>query len=203
MSNLLDFLAQFGYPILFLLNILETAVVFGFVLPADTLLVTSGFLAHLGVFNLKISILISFLGAVIGDNIAYYTGSKYGRKILKKHGRFFGIKKKHFDYTKSFFKHHGNKSVFAARFIGYIRSFVPLFAGINHMRYRSFLFYQVTGAFFWAVSFNLIGFYFGKHWELIHAKVKIIGETSAIILVIILIIFYFYRNWKKGKKLSR
>lgn len=197
---MLDFLTQFGYPILFLLNVLETAVVFGFVLPADTLLVTSGFLAHLGVFNLKMSIAVSVLGAIVGDNIAYYTGSKYGRRVLKKHGRFFGIKKKHFDYTKDFFKKHGNKSVFVARFIGYIRSFVPLLAGINHMPYRQFLFYQISGAIFWAVFFNLIGFYFGKNWELIHGKIKILGETTIVGIVVVLLGIYFFRKWRKKKK---
>lgn len=194
---MLDFLTQFGYPILFLLNVLETAVVFGFILPADTLLVTGGFLAHLGVFNLKLSILVSFFGAIIGDNLAYFTGKKYGRKILKKHGRFFGIKKKHFTYTKDFFEKHGNKSVFIARFIGYIRSFVPLLAGINRMPYHRFLLYQISGAFCWSVFFHLIGFYFGKHWELIHDKIKIFGETTFIVLLICFIGIYFYKKWKK------
>ncbi len=197
---MLDFLAQFGYPILFLLNILETAFVLGFVLPADVLLLASGFLSHLGVFDLKISILISFVGAVIGDNIAYHTGRKYGRKLLKKNGRFFGIKKKHFDYTKQFFRNHGNKSVFVARFIAYIRSFVPLLAGINRMKYRSFLLYQISGALFWSVSLNLTGFYFGKHWNLIHNKIKLIGETTAVFIVIIFVAIYFYRNWQKGRQ---
>lgn len=199
---MLDFLTQFGYPLLFVLNILETAIVFGFVLPADSLLVASGWLAHLGIFNLKLSILISFIGAIIGDNIAYYTGSHYGDRILKKHGRFFGIKQKHMDYTKDFFNKHGNKSVFVGRFFGYVRSFVPLIAGINHMPYRKFLFYQVTGAFFWATFFNLIGFYFGQNWEFVHSKIKIIGESTAIIIAVFIVILYLYRESKKGKKIG-
>lgn len=198
---MLDFLTQFGYPILFLLNILETAVVFGFVLPADTLLVTSGFLAHLGIFNLKYSILVSFFGAVIGDSIAYHMGNKYGRKALKENGKLFGIKQKHFVVTKDFFDKHGNKSVFVGRFIGYIRSFVPLLAGINHMPRRQFYFYQITGALFWSVFFNLVGYYFGANWEIIHSKIKIIGETTFIVLLVIILGIYFYRKSKKRKEI--
>ena len=191
---MLDFLSQFGYPILFILNILETAIVFGFVLPADSLLVMSGFLAHLEIFNLKYSIAVSFFGAIIGDNIAYYTGRKYGRKVLKKHKTFMGIKQKHFDYTKDFFHKHGNKSVLVGRFFAYIRSFIPLLAGINKMPYRFFLLYEIVGAFIWAVSFNIIGFYFGQNWDLIHSKIKIVGESTVGAIALIALVTYFYRK---------
>jgi membrane protein DedA with SNARE-associated domain len=46
---------------------------------------------------------------------------------------------------------------------------VNLLAGMSKMPWRAFLFYNLTGSAAYAVSYILIGYFFGKKWKLLEA----------------------------------
>lgn len=59
----------------------ESGLLIGFFLPGDSLLFTAGFLVQAGVikFNIHLLVFILFVAAVLGDNVGYTFGRKYGR----------------------------------------------------------------------------------------------------------------------------
>ena len=48
-----------------------------------------------------------------------------------------------------------------AKFLPFIRTFAPIFAGIGKMRYKTFLLYNIIGAFIWVTSITFAGYFFG------------------------------------------
>jgi membrane-associated protein len=139
----------------------ESGLLVGLVLPGDSLLFTAGFLASQGYLDLPTLIVISFACAVLGDNLGYYLGKRYGPKIFRQEeGRLFGHQQ--LERAERFFERHGGKTVMLARFMPVVRSFAPMLAGIGRMRYRVFMAYNLAGGVLWAIGLPVAGYYLGR-----------------------------------------
>ena len=139
----------------------ESGLLIGFFLPGDSLLFTAGFLASQGFFNIFVLAAICFMGAVLGDSFGYAFGKKIGPKIFTKEESLF-FRKSHLERAHVFYEKYGGKTIVMARFMPVVRTFAPILAGVGLMRYRTFLFYNILGGFFWAVGLTLLGYWLGN-----------------------------------------
>lgn len=155
------FLQTAGYLGLFLIVTAETSVFIGFFLPGDSLLFTAGFLCAAGYFNITAMILVSFAAAVIGDNIGYSVGKKYGTKIFQRSNSLF-LDKTYIEKAETFYKKHGGKTLIFARFLPIIRTGAPVMAGVGQMPYHIFFLFNFVGAIIWTTSLNLLGYFLGR-----------------------------------------
>ena len=64
--------------------------------------------------------------------------------------------------AEAFFNKHGGKTIVIARFMPFIRTFIPFVAGASRMNYRYFIIYNVVGAFLWVGICTILGYYFGN-----------------------------------------
>lgn len=139
----------------------ESGLFFGFFLPGDSLLFTAGVLASQGLINYPILLVITFLAAVLGDNVGYWFGEKVGVKLFKREdSRFF--KKHHLLDAQKFYTKHGSKTIVLARFVPFVRTFAPIVAGVAKMPYRTFLLFNILGGLLWAVGIASLGFFLGN-----------------------------------------
>ena len=78
---------------------------------------------------------------VLGDSLNYEIGRKVGTAITP--NSFLGrvINQERIDKAQHFFNKHGGKTVVIARFMPFIRTFIPFIAGASKMRYGYFLVY--------------------------------------------------------------
>ncbi len=139
---------------------LETGVFFGFFFPGDSLLFTAGFLASQGYVSISVLLVGTFLAAIIGDSFGYAFGNKIGPKIFTKEDSIF-FNKNHIKKAQDFYDKHGKKTIILARFMPIIRTFAPIVAGIGNMHYRTFIVYNIAGAFLWTWSMLLLGYGLG------------------------------------------
>ena len=150
--NATAFLLAAGYLGLFFLIFIETGLVIGLIVPGgETLAFAAGLLSSLGDFNLFVVIAIIFCAAVLADSAEYALGRKYGTKVFsEKRSLFFD--EAYVKEAEDFYQKHGGKTILIARFVPFVRTLAPLFAGIGKMRYSLFVTYNVIGAFFgqWA-----------------------------------------------------
>lgn len=140
---------------------LETGLFFGFFFPGDSLLFLSGFFASLGYLPIGWLLFGCFLAAVVGDSIGYAFGHHVGPALFTKDDSVF-FSRKHVARAEHFYERHGKKTIILARFIPIVRTFAPIVAGIGNMRYRTFLAYNVMGAFLWTWALLLFGYGFGS-----------------------------------------
>ncbi|HEY9675035.1 MAG TPA: VTT domain-containing protein [Waterburya sp.] len=139
----------------------ESGLLVGFFLPGDSLLFTAGFIASQGFLNIFVLIFGCFVCAVLGDNVGYATGYRFGRRLFQKEDNWF-FHKKNLVKTQSFYDKHGKKTLVLARFMPVVRTFAPIVAGIAAMRYRTFMSYNLVGGLLWTVGITLLGFFLGK-----------------------------------------
>lgn len=142
-----------------LIVFIESGALFPF-LPGDSLLVTAGIL-H-GRLGLTIPVIagVGFLAAVAGDQVGYWLGHRFGRRLFKDDAKV--LKTSRLEETERFFTKYGGASLVLGRFVPVVRTYVPLAAGSARYRYRRFLVWNVTGAFLWAVGVTLAGSALGK-----------------------------------------
>jgi membrane protein DedA with SNARE-associated domain len=177
-SYILELTKVYGYWVVGIGIFLECM---GVPFPGETVLILGAVSASLGYMNLTFVIILAAMAAIIGDNIGYYLGKKYGRKIIKKFEHFPLFHYKHIDRAERFFKAHGNKTVFIGRFTAILRTYAALFAGVFDMPYGTFFFYNFTGGVIWATVMGLVGFHIGNNLELIG---QIITDFNLVFLAI-------------------
>ena len=143
------------------ITFIESGLFFGFFLPGDSLLFTAGFLASQDLISIWWLLILCFIAAVAGDNVGYYFGRKTGPMIFKREDSLF-FHKKHIERAKVFYDKHGKKTIFFARFIPIIRTFVPIVAGIANMEYKTFMKYNLIGGFAWTWGMLGAGYILGN-----------------------------------------
>ncbi len=141
----------------------ETGLIVLSFLPGDSLLFTVGLLTATGFvqFPIWVTAGVIFVAAFAGDQLAYYLGRTAGPAIFKREqSRFFNPA--NVERTNAFFDTHGGKAIILARFLPVFRAFVPVAAGVGRMPYRTFITFNLIGAFLWGVGLTLVGFFLGQ-----------------------------------------
>jgi membrane-associated protein len=148
------------YAILFAIIFLETGIVVFPFLPGDSLLFVAGALAGNGLLNVEILLITLSLAAILGDTVNYWIGRYFGQKILDMNLSV--IRQEHIDKTHFFFEKYGGLTIVIARFIPFVRTFAPFFAGLGRMSYGHFLVYNIIGGVGWVCAFVIAGYFFGN-----------------------------------------
>ena len=130
-------------------------------LPGDALIFTIGLLSQEESLNIWIVIPMLMFAAVLGDNVNYYVGKRFGDYIMNSDKDRF-IKKSHIEKAKDFFDKNGKNSIIIARFVPVVRTIVPFLCGSTKVKYSTFLTFSIIGAFLWVGVIGLLGYNLGK-----------------------------------------
>ncbi len=196
LQTLQNALNIFGYPAVILFIMIESS---GIPFPGETMLLLASFFAATN-HQLQIPIVIACAaaGAIIGDNIGYLAGRTGGRALVQRFGKYVFLKPEHLDYAERFFAKHGDKTVFFGRFVAVLRAWAAFLAGVNHMKWRTFLIYNAAGGIVWAIIYGTLGFVAGRIFHDNFARVEQIASTigwigAALIVGITIGLFIFFR----------
>ena len=162
--HLRDFVAQYGvavYALLFLIVFVETGLVIMPFLPGDSLLFIVGALCGADLMSLPLAMGVLIVAAIAGDQVNYSIGHYFGPKVFQwEDSRFFN--KSAFEKAHAFYEKYGGITVILARFMPFIRTFVPFVAGVAAMTRSKFTSFNVVGGLIWVVSLTLAGYFFGN-----------------------------------------
>ena len=168
--------------------------------PGETALVLAAVLASQGKLEIGLVILIGIASAILGDNIGYLLGRNLGRDVLEAPGPFRRRRVMVVRAGDRFFDRHGGKAVFLARWVALVRVAAAWLAGINHMPFKQFFFWNALGGITWGVTFGLVGYIGG------HAAAHVLAEAGligAILFVVALISGYGYIRWRELRSAER
>jgi membrane protein DedA with SNARE-associated domain len=190
LGSVLSLIAEYGYLIVFFGVMLESA---GVPIPGETILIAAGILAQQGRIDVGDAILFGILGAVVGDQIGYCVGREGGRPFVLRWGRYVLITPERLAHAERFFERHGGKAIFFARFVAGLRVFGALVAGISHMHWRTFFFYNSLGGAVWATAVVLVGYLLGGSLDLAERWMGRASILLGILLVVGLVLYLAYR----------
>ncbi|PUE46092.1 hypothetical protein B9Z47_14380 [Limnohabitans sp. 2KL-1] len=158
------FVGQYGawvYALLFLIIFVETGVVVMPFLPGDSLLFIVGAMCGAGLMSLPLVMGLLLAAAILGDQTNYTIGRYFGPRVFQwEDSRFFS--RKGFDQAHAFYEKYGGITIILARFMPFIRTFVPFVAGVAEMTRSKFTLFNVVGGAIWVVGLTLAGYLFGN-----------------------------------------
>jgi membrane-associated protein len=191
-----DFVVQHGvwvYALLLAIVFIETGAVVMQYLPGDSQLFVAGALAGAGHMSYPLACAVLLAAAIAGDQCNFQLGRFFGPKVFQwENSRLFN--RKAFDRAHQFYERYGGVTVILARFMPFIRTFVPFVAGVAQMTRARFTMFNVTGALIWVLGLVTAGYLFGNlPW--------VQDNLSKIIWALILVpgLIALYGGWKAGR----
>jgi membrane-associated protein len=149
------------YALLFLIIFVETGLVVMPFLPGDSLLFIVGAMCGADVMSWPLVVALLLVAAIAGDQTNYSIGRYFGPKVFQwENSRFFN--REAFNQAHDFYEKYGGITIVLARFMPFIRTFVPFVAGVAEMTRSKFTTYNVVGAVLWVVGLTLAGYLFGN-----------------------------------------
>jgi membrane protein DedA with SNARE-associated domain len=183
-------LSTYGYAAIFVVVMGESA---GIPLPGETILIASAVLAstHKGL-DIRFVILAAALAAILGDNIGFWVGRRYGEGILTRYGPKVGIDQRKQKLGRYLFRRFGGAIVFFGRFVAMLRAYAALLAGVNDLAPMTFFAYNAAGGIVWASLFGVGGYLLGAGISRVAGPVG--WAALAVALVGAVFLWRFYKK---------
>lgn len=164
----------------FVVAFAESLAIIGSVIPGSVTMTAIGILAGSGIMRIDLTLLASTLGAIAGDGASYMLGYIYSDRLrtiwpFERYPHWL-------KYGEEFFENHGGKSVLIGRFVGPLRSIIPVIAGMMHMSHLRFYMANALSAVAWSMLYVLPGVLIGT------ASNELSPESATRLFVIILIL---------------
>lgn len=143
----------------------ETVFITGLVVPALPTIMAACLMAQEGYLSLAQVATATALGGALGDSAGFWIGRKGGRRLLRGEGRIHRIARRQERVATRLAQHHALAGVTLARCVSFVRTLMPVMAGISGIPYRRFLAYDLLGVALWATGSILVGVGAATGWQ--------------------------------------
>jgi len=175
-----EFLIHHGYVVLLGWVFFEQL---GIPIPAMPLLLAAGALVGTGNLNFFLAVSYAALGALAADSIWFQLGRHKGIQILQLLCRISIEPDSCVRRTEGVFAKQGAKSLLVAKFLPGLGIVTPPLAGIFHMKFRRFLFFDAVGALLWSGTFVGLGYAFSGEIERLAERLASLGGWLLVLIV--------------------
>jgi membrane protein DedA with SNARE-associated domain len=200
MTEIINFLLQHGYLVLFIAVVLEQ---FGIPVPSAPVLLAAGALAAHEHLNYGAVCLLSVAGALIGDLVWYEMGRRRGRKVLQFICRISLEPDSCVRSTEKIFARFGNRALLLAKFVPALGVAAPPMAGLLRMSLIRFLIYDTAGSALWVLVFTGIGLTFSSQIEEVALLLARLGIWALIVTLAPLAGYIIWKYIQRRRFLGR
>ena len=188
-------LAAHGPWLLFVMAILETCFVTGLVVPSGVATSAATIIALEGGMPLPAVVVAAVSGGFVGDSVGFWIGHAWGERILREDGRWRRMLGPRLDQAEELFGRHPVYSVTVARLISFVRTVMPMAAGMSGLPYRRYLPYEVVGVVGWGAIYVTLGFAGREGWE---TATRYFGVGGAVAFVVFSLAAYLVIRRRRG-----
>jgi membrane protein DedA with SNARE-associated domain len=177
MFDLESIIRSYGYGALFLGTLLE----------GETVLILAGLMAHMGLMELPLVMLVALLGSFLGDQFYFFLGRRKGAALLDRHPAW----KRRAEKVHRSMRRYRNGIMLGFRFVYGMRTITPLLLGMDRtVPIRRFILLNLIGAALWSVAVAAGGYFFGRVMKIFLAGV---GHYELVLLLIVLMVGIAFR----------
>jgi len=196
MQDLLEFVARYGYGLVFFAILIEQL---GIPLPGVPILIVMGALAHSGEFVVLGVVGSALAGSLTADVIWYQLGRRYGRAVLNLMCRISLEPDYCVRHAEDAFEKRGIWTLLFVKFIpGLNAAAVPL-AGMIRIRGLRFLVFDAAGILLWSGTYVSLGYIFSREIELIIERSSDVGGSVLAIIVVSAAIYVLIKYFRRQR----
>ncbi|WIK64082.1 DedA family protein [Gleimia hominis] len=179
-----------------LIVFIESGVLFP-VLPGDSLVFSAGLLHER--LGLHLWTLVAVIGvcALAGSQVGYWLGARFGRRLFKDDARI--LKTEYLVQAEHFFARYGGRALVIGRFVPFVRTFVPLVAGMARYHHVRFLLWNLVGALLWGSGLTVLGAALGGV-QFIHDNLSVIILVIVFVSLLPMLVEFLLHRAREKKK---
>ena len=194
-THIADLLTTWGYLGIFVAVFVGNL---GVPVPEETVMLAAGFLAGQLLLDLRLVYVVVIFSAVVGDCCGYVIGRTGGQRVLERLAVMFPFMRTRYERLQLFFRTHGSKAVFMARFITGVRFMAGPMAGACGMPFFQFLGWNVLGAIVWCSLVVTVGYLVGGELypalTMVHQFSRWIGVAAFAVLLVVFVLWWRDRH---------
>lgn len=195
-----DVMSQYGYIGIFLLIFVEYIL---HPFPSEIVLTFAGYMTTQTSMNFWMVCVIAVVAATTGSIVLYYIGALIGEerlyRLIDRYGKYVRIKRKDLDRTHAWFERYGHWAILFGRLIPIVRTLISIPAGLTRMNLIHYTIFTAIGTSIWNLFLITLGMTLGDQIQMI---IHYIGIYSKVFIVIIAIavLYCIYRWWRRSRK---
>lgn len=185
-----------GLTLLLLVLFAESGLLFGIFLPGESLLIAAGILSNSKYFGVDILTMLALINvASIGGYTTGYFIGKYSVGIMENINKYQFVSH-YLSKALIIYEKHESKALVLWRYFPFIRTFLPVAAGLSGMAFGRFMIFNVAGSILWSCSFVVPAYIFGHEYEKIANSIIAIVVLLLLVLIMPFVKVYIYKNIK-------
>jgi membrane protein DedA with SNARE-associated domain len=184
-AGTVQWILQHGYPLLFIVMLIEGPVITA----------AAAFAAALHYMNVWIVFLLSVLANLIPD-LVYYALGYWGREtFVNKYGHHFGITPERMALTEKLAETHSGKSLFMIKMIPFLATPGLILVGATKMDIKKYAFWSIVIIIPSSLLYLIVGYYFGAAYATIDRYLHVGGYVIAAAIAVVAVIAYVQRRY--------
>jgi membrane protein DedA with SNARE-associated domain len=194
MPDLTPLISHWGYLAIFLFVLLGNL---GLPVPEESILVLAGYLTWQGDLRLSLVLVVGVLSAVIGDNLGFWIGRRYGQEAIERFGQRVLLTHARIEATRRFAARYGAFGIFAARFIPGLRFMAGPLAGSAGLRPPVFMIAHAHGAAVYAPAMVAAGYAVGYGLgDYVKQFERAVGRVEPVVLIAAILVTIAFLGWR-------
>jgi membrane protein DedA with SNARE-associated domain len=165
---------------------------------ADALSAQYG-VSDLHAFNLILAAIAGAIGCNLGSEVAYWVGAKGGRRAIEKYGRLLLVSKREIELADRWFDERGQWTIFVARLLPVVRTFIAFPAGVARMNRTKFHVYTFAGSLPWCLGLAYVGQVLGVRLLEEHSPLKQFMHRFDAVIGALIVLAAAYFIWSRVK----
>lgn len=194
LHEIVALLLAIGPWVVFVVVAIETAAFVGLVVPAEATVLMAGFLADRGYFEFREIAVATLGGALLGDQCGYLLGRLGGTRMVAHGSRLGRVWNRYEPAASGLFRRHSALSVTLARFLSFVRTLMPWFAGMSRMPYGRFLVFDLLGVLGWGLGSIALGYVVGESWRLAASTLGTVSGITIGVLAAVGLAFVYHKR---------
>jgi membrane protein DedA with SNARE-associated domain len=179
-----------GYGGIVVLMAIESACI---PLPSEIIMPFAGYLVYRGELGMPGVAVAGALGCVVGSLGAYAVGAIGGRPAIERWGRWVLLSHHELDLAERWFARWGKQTVFWARLLPVVRTFIALPAGIGKMELWPFVWLTFAGSLPWCWALAYAGYKLAENWNEVREKMHGFDTTIGVAVALLIAAALWHR----------
>lgn len=173
---------------------------FGVPIPEDPILLTAGLLAHRGILPAWLVLMVIYASVLTADCVIFLIARHFGESLLERplFRSIFTPRRR--DHVHNLFQKHGPRAVFIGRHIAGLRAVVFATAGMEGMKFATFLIWDGMAAMISVPVMFSLGYFFSAHLTAIEHGIARTEHWIAAILAFIALVTWLVWSLRTSRR---